>query len=359
MKCYMVTNMRKILKNQIILVVLTAVTFTSCTKSSDIKPPIADSSYVINSISVFIGGDSSSWTENTNNLFAFDSIKNQLTQTVTENTNGAPNGYTYLITYQYDVLNRLQSILIGRNNYTYKSMSFEYGSGNQVQKLLITDQYDAVIENDFTETIENGNTVITQYDTLISNLGKGDYAANRPAITNYTFNAQGKIIRQYSICSELYNGRPAYEDTLDTRFVYDANNRLSQTMNNNTVTDNQGHLIQDNDIMQFDVDASKISHINDFALATLRNIDWLVTSDNVSLFKNLYSIQYGYLSREEPLNSTFDSFGDLTYSTSYQNEYDSLSLLQKSSAVKVEKNNINAGNTTRETHYFTYQKANR
>ena len=282
-----------------------------------------------------------------------------MTQTVTENQSGAANGYTYFITYQYDLLNRLQSILIGRNTYIYKWMAFEYSSGNQIQKTLITDQNDAVIENDFTETAENGNTVITQYDTLSSNLGKGDYAANRPAKTTYTFNAQGKIIRQYSICSELYNGRPAYEDTLDTRFVYDANNRLSQTLTNNTVTDNQGHLIQENDSMQFDIDASKNSHINDFALATLRNLDWLVTSDNVGLFKNLYSIQYGYLSREEPLNSTFDSFSDLTYSTTYQNEYDSLGLLQKSSAIKVERNNINGGATSRETHYFTYQKINR
>ncbi len=358
MKYDKVSNMRKNLISQFNLLVLTAAIFTSCTKSSDIKPPIADSSYVINSISVFIGGDSSSWTENTNNLFAFDSIKNQLTQTVTENQSGAANGYTYIITYQYDVLNRLQNILIGRDNYTYKSMSFEYGSGNQVQKLLITDQNDAVIENDFTETTENGNTVITQYDTLSSNLGKGDYSANRPAITKYTFNAQGKIIRQYTICT-LFSGRPAYEDTLDTRFVYDANNRLTQQLTNNLEIDYLGNLGYDNESMQFDVDVTKTSHINDFALATLRNVDWLVTSDYVSLFKNLYSVQYGYLSREEPLVSTFDSLTNLNYSTSYQNDYDSLGLLKSSSAVKIEKNNINAGNTTRETHYFTYQKINR
>jgi hypothetical protein len=237
-------------------------------------------------------------------------------------------------------------------------MSFEYGSGNQVQKLLITDQNDAVIENDFTETTENGNIVITQYDTLSSNLGKGDYSANRPAITKYTFNAQGKIIRQYTICT-LSSGRPAYEDTLDTRFVYDANNRLTQQLNNNLEIDYLGNLDQDNETMQFAVDGSKTSHINDFALATLRNMDWLVTSDYISIFKNLYSIQYGYLSREEPLISTYDSLSNLNYSTSYQNEFDSLGLLQKSSAVKVEKNNINGGTTSSETHYFTYQKINK
>ncbi|HTB25703.1 MAG TPA: hypothetical protein VK711_10040 [Puia sp.] len=336
-----------------------SIIFTSCSKSNDQKPPIADSSYVINGLSIFIGGDSSNWNQSTRNLYTFDSIKNQLTQTITEFTFGDPNGYTYHIIYQYDETKRLQSLIVDRNSYIYKSMNFEYGSGNQIQKVLITDQNDAVIENDFTQNTENGNTIIMQYDTISSNLGKGDYSANRPAITSYTFNDKGKIIRQYSICSELYNGRPAYEDTLDTRFVYDANNRLTQTTTNNTVTDNQGHLIQEDDIMQFNHDETATSHINDFALATLRNMEWLVTSDYVSLFKNLYSIQYGYLSREEPLISTYDSFGDLTYSTNYQNEFDSLGLLQNSSAVKVEKNNINLGNTTRESHYFTYLKINK
>jgi hypothetical protein len=350
---------RNILSSSACILLITIILFSSCTKSNDPKPPISDSSYVINSLSVFLGGDSANWNVSTRNLFAFDSSKNQLTQTITESTFGDPNSYTYHTFYQYDPANRLQNISFERFQYIYKSMAFQYSAAGDIEKAVFTDLNGATIENAFTVSSQNGNTVITQYDTLASNMGKGEYFSNRPAIFRYTINAQGKLISLHTICSELYNGRPTYEDTLDTQLSYDTDNHLVQTMTHNIGTDNMGNMVQTNDTMQFVRDGTPAAHVQDLAIATLRNLDWLTTSDHVSLFKNLYSIQYGYLSREEPLKSTFDAYKDLTYSASYLNTFDSLGLLQQSSITTVEKNKVNAGNTTRETHYFTYLKTNK
>lgn len=328
---------------------------TSCTKAiTDPMPVLSDSAYLINSFSIYLGGDSTNWNVSTRDTFSFDSSRNQLIETTSESTFGASDPYTFHTLYQYDNANKLTGISFDRGY--YKSMNFLYNSNGNIEKGLFTDLYDGIIENEFTETTEEGNTVITQYDTLSSNLGKGQYVTSRPAIFRYTFNSAGKLINQYVICSELYNGQPPYHDTSEIQLIYDENNHLTQTVNHSTTTDNQNNAVVSVSTMQFTRDNTALTPLNDLALAVLRNLNWVTTCDYVTLFNGLYSTQYGQFSGEEPLKTTYEVFDDRNYSATYLNTYDARGLLTQSDITSAEHNIYNAGATTHETHYYSYLK---
>ncbi|MEP6728244.1 MAG: hypothetical protein ABJC98_20630 [Bacteroidota bacterium] len=328
---------------------------TSCVKSIS-DPQIPDSLYVINGLSIFVGGDSTQWNVSTRNNFLYDSVQGRLVQTITESSFGDPNTYTYHTTYQYDNAGKLKEVQFERSSFVYKSMKFEYNADGTILKALFTNRDNIVIENSFNNSSSNGNTVITQYDTLPANIGKGEYFSSRPAIMRYTFNSAGKLVNQYIIGSELYNGQPAYRDTAETRFSYDENNQLLQTIQRSIATDNQSNYVVSTDTMQFKRDNSTVSPVNDLALATLRNLHWLQNTDYVNLYNGLYAVNYGTIHRNEPLKSTYEIFSAGNYTAAYSNTFDSQGLLTKSAVTTTEHNIYNISNTTRETHYYTYNK---
>ena len=329
--------------------------FTACVKSVT-DPPLPDSAYIINGLDVYVGGDSANWTKSTRNAFLFDSALNQLTQTITEADYGDPNFYTYHTAYQYNAANKLTGINFERDSYIYHSMHFEYSSSGDISKAFFTDRDGAVIENAFTTTTLNGNTVITQYDTLGSNQGKGEFFSNRPAVMQHTFNAAGKLINEYTIASE--RGQPVYRDTMETRYLYNENNQLQQTIHRAVTTDNSGssNMVTSIDTLHFTRDHPALAPVSDLALAALGNLHWLTTCDYVNLFNGLASIQYGNVSPAEPLTSTYDAFPDRNYAASYQNTFDARGLLTKASITTTEHNIYSGGASTHETHYYTYLK---
>ncbi|MEP6749882.1 MAG: hypothetical protein ABJB86_19245 [Bacteroidota bacterium] len=328
---------------------------TSCVKSLA-DPQIPDSLFVITGLSIFVGGDSTQWNVSTRNSFLYDSVQGQLIQTITESSFGDPNTYTYHTTYQYDNAGKLKEIHFERFSFIYKSMRFEYNADGTVMKALFTNQDNVVIENSFNTSSSNGNIIITQYDTLPANIGKGEYFSSRPAILRYTFNGAGKLVNQYIIGSELYNGQPAYRDTSEKRFTYDENNHLLQTIHRSIATDNQSNYVLSMDTVQFKRDNSMVSPVNDLALATLRNLHWLKNADNVNLYNGLYALNYGTIHRNEPLTSTYEVFNSGNYAAAYTNSFDTRGLLTKSAVTTTEHNIYNISNTTRETHYYTYNK---
>ena len=310
----------------------------------------------MNGLDVYVGGDSTNWTKSTRNTFRFDSVLNQVTQTITEASYGDPNVYTYHTTYQYNTANKLTGITFERYSYIYHSMRFEYNGSGDISKAFFTDRDGAVIENVFTSAAANGNTVITQYDTLASNMGKGEFFSNRPAIMQRTFNAAGKLVNDYTIASE--RGLPVYGDTMETRYLYNESNQLQQTIHRAVTTDNSGggNMVSSIDTMRFTREPSASAPIDDLALTTLRNLHWLTTSDYVNLFNGLALIQYGNVSRAEPLTLTYDAFFNVNYTASYTNTFDTNGLLTKAAITTTEHNIYNPGTSPHETHYYTYLK---
>ena len=326
-------------------------TTTSCTKSVNNPPPDFDSLYLINSLSIYQGGDSTYQLNMQRNTYIIDSVSNQIIQNVYNSGTDS-----CMITYQYDHLNRLQSVTYSTQLYPFQKIGFQYDVNNNLQKALFTGFDGSTIENEFSTSIVDGNPVITQYDTLSSNIGKGIYFTLRPAITQYTFNSSGKLINQYLVCSELYNGGQPFGDTVENTLSYDVNNHLTQIVNYTSTLDGENNSSRVNETMQIVRDVSTLSPVNDLALATLRNLNWLGTSDYVANFANPVNVQYTYVPREEPLKSTFDDYGTYNYTATYQNSFDVNGLLTQATITNIEHNIYNPGTTKHESHYYSYLK---
>ncbi len=325
---------------------------TSCTKSeTDPKPPALDSLYLINSLSIYQGGDSTYQLNMQRNSYTIDSVANQIIQRVYNSGTDS-----CIIAYQYDNLNRLQAVTYSTQLYPFQNIVFQYDVNNNLQKAVFTGFDGSTVENEFSSSVVNGKQVITQYDTLSSNIGKGIYFTLRPAITQYTFNASGKLINQYLICSELYNGGQPFGDTVENNLSYDVNNHLTQITNYTSTLDGENNSSRVNETMQIVRDVSALTPVNDLAVATLRNLNWLATSDYVGNFANASNVQYTYVPREEPLKSTYDDYGTYNYTATYQNNFDASGLLTQATIVSVEHNIYNPGTTKHESHYYAYTK---
>ncbi|HSZ31831.1 MAG TPA: hypothetical protein VK772_00895, partial [Puia sp.] len=74
-------------------------TTTSCTKSVNNPPPDFDSLYLINSLSIYQGGDSTYQLNMQRNTYIIDSVSNQIIQNVYNSGTDS-----CMITYQYDHL---------------------------------------------------------------------------------------------------------------------------------------------------------------------------------------------------------------------------------------------------------------
>lgn len=313
-----------------------------------IKPPNADSLYILNSISIYQGsGDSTTFHNLNRNTYSFDSIKNQLTQTILDSTVNGGFVQTRQIIYQYSSNNQLQAIYFSNSGYPYQEMAFQYNANGDLEKGIYTGFNGESVENDFSTTYANGNKIINQYDTIA-------YSPYGPFSARYTFNAAGKLIDQLFIASsELSTGWVYPYYPFETSFEYDGNNHATQ-IKTNLLENSDG---TSDDTIQIVRDVSTTSPMNDLASFTFRNLSWLVTVESIEIFPFGTQPQYAYSNREIPLKSTFEAkYGD-NYTTSFQNTYDVNGLLVKSSVSTVEHNTTSGQSfLTNEVRYYTYQK---
>jgi hypothetical protein len=330
------------------LVIISSFFLTSCTKSAVIKPPNADSLYILNSISIYQGsGDSITFHNLNRNTYSFDTIKNQLTQTILDSIANGGGSQTRQIIYQYSPNNQLQAIYFSNSGYPYQEMAFQYNANGDVVKGIYSGFNGVTVENDFSTSYINGNKIINQYDTIA-------YSPYGPFSVSYTFNAAGKLIDQVFIAStELSTGwvYPFYP--FETSFEYDGNNHATQ-IKTNLLENSNGTA---DDTIQIVRDVSTTSPMNDLASFTFRNLSWLITIENLEIFPFGQQPQYAYSNREIPLKSTYEAKYGGNYTASFQNTYDVNGLLVKSSVTTVE-HNTSAGLTFsyNEVRYYTYQK---
>jgi hypothetical protein len=321
---------------------------TSCTKSDVPKPPNVDSLFILNSISIYQGsGDSTTFHNLNRNTYSFDSVKNQLTQTILDSTVNGGFVQTRQIIYQYSSNNQLQAIYFSNSGYPYQEMAFQYNANGDLEKAIYSGFNGESVENDFSTSYENGSKIINQYDTI-------SYSPYGPFSARYTFNAAGKLIDQLFISStELSTGWVYPYYPFETSFEYDGNNHATQ-IKTNLLENSDGTA---DDTMQIARDISTTSPMNDLASFTLRNLSWLITIESLEIFPYGSLPQYAYSNREIPLKSTYETRQANSYKSSYQNSYDTNGLLTKSSITTVEYNNTSGQSFyTNEVRYYTYQK---
>ncbi len=331
-----------------LLVIISSFFLTSCIKSNVIKPPNVDSLYILNSISIYQGsGDSTTFHNLNRNTYSFDSIKNQLTQTILDSTVNGGFVQTRQIIYQYSSNNLLQAIYFSNSGYPYEEMAFQYNANGDLEKGIYTGFNGESVENDFSTTYANGNKIINQYDTIA-------YSPYGPFSTRYTFNAAGKLIDQLFIASsELSTGWVYPYYPFETSFEYDGNNHATQ-IKTNLLENSDGTA---DDTIQIVRDVSSNSPMNDLASFTFRNLSWLITVESIEIFPYGSQPQYAYSNREIPLKSTYEAKYGGNYTASFQNTYDANGLLVKSSVSTVEHNTTSGQSfLTNEVRYYTYQK---
>ncbi len=321
---------------------------TSCAKSDLPKPPNVDSLYILNSISIYQGsGDSTTFHNLNRNSYSFDSIKNQLTQTILDSEANGGGSQTRQIIYQYSPNNQLQAIYFSNSGYPYQEMAFQYNANGDLEKGIYTGFNGESVENDFSTSNVNGNKVINQYDTIT-------YSPYGPFSVRYTFNEAGKLIDQVFIAStELSTGWVYPYYPFETVFEYDGNNHATQ-IKTNLLENSDGTA---DDTMQIVRDVSTTSPMNDLASFTLRNLSWLITIESLEIFPYGSQPQYAYSNREIPLKSTYEAKYGGNYTANFQNTYDANGLLVKSSVSTVE-HNTSSGQSFlyNEVRYYTYQK---
>lgn len=321
---------------------------TSCTKSDVPKPPNVDSLYILNSISIYQGsGDSTSFHNLNRNSYSFDSVKNQLTQTILDSTVNGGFVQTRQIIYQYNSKNLLQAIYFSNSGYPYQEMDFQYNANGDLEKGIYNGFNGESVENDFSTTYENGNKVINQYDTIA-------YGAYGPFSVRYTFNTEGKLIDQLFItATELNTGWVYPYYPFESIFEYDGNYHATR-IKTNLLENSDG---SSDDTLQIVRDVSTTSPMNDLASFTFRNLSWLITVESLEIFPYGSLPQYAYSNREIPLKSTYETRQANSYKSTYQNSYDTNGLLTKSTVTTVEYNNTTGQSFyTNEVRYYTYQK---
>ncbi len=330
------------------LIIILPFLLNSCTKSDIPKPPNVDSLYVLNSVAIYQGsGDSTSFHNLNRNTYSFDSVKNQLTQTILDSTVNGGWVQTRHIIYQYNLSNQLQAVYFSNSGYPYMEMAFQYNANGDVEKGIYTGFDGSTVETDFITSFENGNKVINQYDTVA-------YGSRGPFSARYTFNGAGKLIDQvYTTGTELSTGWMYPYYPFESRFEYDANNHATR-IQTNLLANSDG---SSEDTIQIVRDASTTSPMADLATFTLRNLNWLITIEDLEIFPYGWLPQYAYSNREIPLKSTFETKQANNYNTTFQNTYDPKGLLIKSSVSTVEFNNTSWQSFyTNEVRYYSYQK---
>jgi hypothetical protein len=332
----------------------------ACNKTSQPPDkPILDSISLVTSIRFETGDSASNGTGWHISSYIYDSINNRIEEKMSDSA-GAAYRVNNTNTFQYDNNNRLISIVVSQSldqpTSTYQSIYFTYNSSGDLQKAIITDLYGNTAEEQFATTIYNGRKVITQYDTLNSNLPTNVYYSYRPEIIQYTFDQNENLLTQ-NILESM--GGPFYNDTINYQFEYDANNHLTQLISENNYTDIDGLRNPRYDSFNIRRDNSSVTPVNDLHLALFRNLYWLSVPDEVTPVPEADALSNQYIDREVPL-ITINRFsntasGSYVRVTSHQNAFTAEGLLSSAAINYSETYSWGGGYSSGETRLYTYK----
>ncbi len=205
---------------------LLAQCFNSCQKQLHFEDlPAEDSVWLVKSALLVNYDANDVFSTQEKQTFLFDKTLNQ---TVVSIADSQKNGMTYQWneTFKYDAQNRLSQFTATGGYEAVSQIDFTYDAAGNISKAVMNNLWlGKTIACDFTTTTQNGQKLITMYDT--SGLYNNN-TDNRPQKTKFTFDAGNKLVRETIIYTLFKIPKNVFEDTTDIKLSYDNNNYVNK-----------------------------------------------------------------------------------------------------------------------------------
>lgn len=269
--------------------------------------------------------------------FTYDKSLNRTVVDLTDSDRYSPGQVQqYTAIFQYDAANRLSQYTSTGGVEPAARIDFTYSSTGDITTTAIQDNWiGETIECNFNTTTQNGQKIITVYDTSGTYTSASD---TRPEISKYTFDASNRLVNETIYYTFYRTPQNLFEDTLTTNYFYDSNNFIFK------VTDRDSyHSSPDNpppvvitDSTLYTGEGNNTALRNSF-LYVYKNMYWLNISEFSTGFANAINksglVHYANASIKNGESWQFSPPDPVAqdYETGiFQNTFDSNGLLVKS-----------------------------